>query len=526
MTDEYRVLAPRRNEPAGPPPDTAWTAERLRLLLESITDYAIFMLDTEGRVTTWNVGAERIKGYTAAEIIGQHISRFYTPEDARDGRPQRLLGLARTQGRVEDEGWRVRKDGTRFWADVILSAVRDASGTLVGYSKVTRDLTERRKADEQLRLSEARFRLLVESVKDYAIFMLDPQGYVVTWNAGAERLKGYRAEEIIGQRFTRFYPEEEALSGRCDRKLEVALREGRFEEEGWRIRKDGSRFWANVLITAIKDSTGQHLGFTKVTRDLTERRQLEEERLRLAHAEEALRLRDEFLSIASHELKTPLTALQLQLQSLHERVERLDARTATKVDRASRSSERLADLIEALMDVSRIATGRFELHPRSFDLVEAARDTVEHLREAATRAGCELSLKTEGTLPGTWDRLRIEQVLTNLLSNAIKYAAKAPIEVSLLREGETAILEVRDRGPGIPEEALPRIFERFERAAEMRNYGGLGLGLYVVREIVKAHNGMVTVHNLPAGGACFTVRLPLTPSTGQQQEPTKPGALH
>ncbi|MDY7227811.1 PAS domain S-box protein [Hyalangium rubrum] len=500
--------------------------QRFRLLLGSIRDYVIFMLDTEGRVSTWNAVAEHTKGYRAEEIIGQHFSRFYTPEDRLAGRPQRLLRQAVEQGRVEDEGWRLRKDGTRFWADVIISAVRDASGTLRGFSKVTRDLTERRRAQEQLRVSEERFRLLISGVKDYAIFMLDPRGYVVTWNEGAERINGYRAEEIIGQRFTRFYPEEEILAGKCDRELEVALREGRFEEEGWRLRKDGTRFWASVVITAIHDSAGRHSGFAKVTRDLTERRKLEEERVRVAQAQEALRLRDEFLSIASHELKTPLTALQLQLHSLRDRVEALDARVVSKVDRAARSSERLSALIEALLDVSRIATGRFELNPQRFDLSEAVREAGERLREAATQAGCELLVKVPESLSGKWDRLRVEQVLTNLLSNAIKYAANAPIEVSLVQEEDTAVLEVSDRGPGIPEADLSRIFERFERAAEVRHYGGLGLGLYVVREIVKAHDGMVTAHNRPGGGACFTIRLPLAPSERAQEEPPKPGALH
>jgi PAS domain S-box-containing protein len=493
--------------------------ERLRLLVESIKDYAVFMLEPTGHVATWNPGAERFKGYRAEEIIGQHISRFYEPEDVRRGKPQALLREAMEHGRVEDEGWRVRKDGSRFWADVVISAVRDPSGRLRGFSKVTRDLTERRQAEERIRQSEKRFRILIDQVKDYAIFMLDPAGHVVTWNKGAEHLKGYRPEEIIGESISRFYAAEDAQGGKAERELATALREGRFEEEGWRVRKDGSRFWANVILTPLYDDTGQHVGFTKVTRDLTERRKLEEERLRVAQVQESLRLRDEFLSIASHELKTPLTALQLQLQSMRERVEALDGRTAIKLDRASRSSERLADLIEALLDVSRISTGRLELSPQPFDLAEATHELVERLRDSAAKAGCELSLRAEASMPGTWDRLRIEQVLLNLVGNAIKYAAGAPIEVSLAREGETAVLEVRDRGPGIPEEALPRIFDRFERAAEMRHYGGLGLGLYIVREIIKAHDGMVTVRNLPDGGACFTVRLPMLPVISPEEHP-------
>lgn len=520
--------------PALPPAETqvdaqkrVWAAEeRARMIIESVRDYAIFMLDPQGIITSWNTGAERIKGYTAQEIIGQSFSRFYTPEDLQRGLPKQLLSKAAEEGRIESEGWRVRKDGTRFWADVIITAMRSSSGALVGFSKVTRDLTERRRTEEQLRLSEERFRLLIEGVKDYAIFMLDPEGRILTWNAGAERMKGYRPEEIIGQSFKRFYPEEDIRAGKCERELEVAAREGRYEEEGWRLRKDGSRFWASVVLTALRDPEGRHLGFTKVTRDLSERRKMEEERLRLAHAEESVRLRDEFLSIASHELKTPLTALQLQLHSLRDRLEKFEPKLASRLDRATRSGERLGDLVESLLDVSRIATGRFDLHPQRFDLAEMVREISERLRDAATKARCELTVRADQELAGTWDRLRLEQVLNNLLSNAIKYAAETPIQVSLHQEGETAVLEVSDKGPGIPQEALPRIFERFERASEMRHYGGLGLGLYVVREIIKAHNGMVTVRNLPEGGACFTVRLPIHSGASAQEQTAQTEEMH
>jgi PAS domain S-box-containing protein len=518
MTDESRAPAPSRAETRGETQQRALDAEeRARLLIDSVRDYAIFMLDPQGIITSWNPGAERIKGYTPQEIIGQPFTRFYTREDVQRGRPQALLRAATEQGHIEDEGWRVRKDGSRFWADVIISAIRDASGKLIGFSKVTRDLTERRRAEEQLRQSEERFRLLVEGVADYAMFMIDPQGIITSWNPGAQRIKGYTPEEIIGQSFHRFYPEEEVLAGKCELELEVALREGRFEEEGWRVRKDGSRFWANVIITPLRDSTGKHIGFAKVTRDLTDRRNQEEERMRLAHAQEALRLRDEFLSIASHELKTPLTALQLQLQSLRERLEKTEPKLSDKLDRAARSGERLADLIESLLDVSRIATGRFDLNPQSFDLTDALHESLERLRESAARARCELSVTADPAIVGTWDKLRLEQVINNLLSNALKYAAGTPIHVTLRQEGDTAVLEVCDKGPGIPEAALPRIFDRFERAAAMHHYGGLGLGLYVVREIIKAHNGMVSVRNLPEGGACFTVRLPILPSPSAEK---------
>src|SRR5258708_1162311 len=235
--------------------ETHWhqREEPFRLFIESVQDYAMVMLEPNGRVAAWNAGAERTKGYKASEIIGQHFSRFYSEEDVRDGHPQRLLDLALEEGRAEDEGWRVRKDGSKFWARVTITAIRDATGKLIGFGKVTRDLTEHRRAEVALRSSEERSRLFIEAVQDYAIFMLDPEGSVITWNMGAERIKGYKASEIVGQHFSRFYPEEDVRSGKPAWELEVAGREGRYEDEGWRVRKDGSRFWANVIITLAQN---------------------------------------------------------------------------------------------------------------------------------------------------------------------------------------------------------------------------------------------------------------------------------
>ncbi len=252
------------------------TGELHRLAVEGVQDYAIFALDPRGYILSWNAGAERFNGYTADEIIGKHFSIFFPEERIAKGFPEFELREAARTGRFEDEGWRLRKDGTRFWADVVITALRDAGGTLVGFAKVTRDLSERRAAEEALRLSEERFRLLVQSVRDYAIFMLDPEGHIATWNEGAERIKGYRADEIIGRHFSIFYPPERVAEGFPDHELEVAARVGQFEDEDWRVRKDGTRFWANVLITAIRNSEGKLIGFAKVTRDLTERREAEQ----------------------------------------------------------------------------------------------------------------------------------------------------------------------------------------------------------------------------------------------------------
>jgi PAS domain S-box-containing protein len=317
-----------------------------------VQDYAIFALDRTGRILTWSAGAARLKGYARTEVIGQHLSIFYPPEDVKAGKPERELEIAAREGRHEDEGWRVRKDGTRFWANVVITALRDEMGTLVGFAKVTRDLTERRHSSEALRQSEERFRLLVESVRDYAIFMLDPDGHVASWNAGAERIKGYRAEEIVGRHFSIFYPEDKVAEGFPQHELEVAAREGRFEDEGWRIRKDGSRFWANVVITALRNGEGALVGFAKVTRDLTDRRAAEEQARRLA-AEEAAHAeaerRSEELRLLGDQLQNQAIELEQQTeeaQSLAEELEQsneelyqtlIEANQAREAERGARA---------------------------------------------------------------------------------------------------------------------------------------------------------------------------------------------
>jgi len=301
-------------------------------------------------------------------------------------------------------------------------------------------------------------------------------------------------------------------AGKCEHELEVAAREGRFEDEGWRLRKDGSKFWANVVITALRTESGELLGFAKVTRDLSERRRLEQEQLRLGKAEEAIRLRDEFLSLAAHELRTPLTVLQLQLDTLGDRVDESGQRMATKLQRATQSSERLASLVQSLLDASRIATGRFALQLAEFDIVDCAGAIIDVLRPAADRARCALSLEARGPIVGMWDRLRLEQAISNLLVNALKYGAGKPIRVLVRRHGGEVMVEVRDHGPGIPPAELERIFQRFERAASIRNYGGLGLGLYLSQAIADAHGGSVSAANVPDGGARFQITLPLRPS--------------
>src|SRR5579863_2142395 len=420
--------------------DLHQSEERFRLLVESVEDYAIFMLDPDGIVLTWNRGAERFKGYRAVEIIGQHFSRFYPPEALERGFPAHELEVARANGTFEDEGWRVRKDGSLFWANVVITAVRNARGELLGFAKVTRDLTQQRAHEEELRRSEERFRLLIEGVSEYAIFMLDANGRVATWNVGAERIKGYTAREIIGQHFSTFYPRDARESGWPDHELRVAAEKGSFVDNGWRVRKDGTTFWANVTITALRDDTGQLIGYAKLTRDMTEAKRVEavqvtnqqreemldaERSARMA-AQRATRLKDEFLATLSHELRTPLSAIlgwtQVLLRGETARGPEEQRRAIEVIDRNARAQ---VQLIDDLLDLSRIMTGklRLDLQQVSFGSVIGA--AVDSAKPAAEAKGIRLkALLGAGTDIVNADASRLQQVVWNLLTNALKFTPK------------------------------------------------------------------------------------------------------
>jgi len=500
--------------------------DRFRLLVDSVKDYAIFMLDPDGRVLTWNAGAELIKGYSASEIIGEHFSRFYPPE-ARDF-PAYELKVAAAEGRFEDEGWRVRKDGSRFWANVVITALYGSDKALVGFAKVTRDLTDRRESEEQLRHSEERFRLLVEGVNDYAIFMLDVNGNVATWNSGAARIKGYRAEEIVGQHFRKFYPEDALESGWPEHELKVAAAEGRFVDEGWRVRKDGSRFWAHVTITALRDDTGRLRGFAKLTRDLTERKRtealeasgaeretmLEAERNARLLAQRTARIKDEFLATLSHELRTPLNAILGWTQLLRSRgaVEPVDfSRAMEIIERNARAQVRL---IDDLLDLSRIMSGRFRLDVQQVSLLEIVRGALDSIEPTAQTKGVRLeSVLDPKSVIVSGDPARLQQVFWNLLSNAVKFTPKGGrIQVLLQRVNSHIEFSVSDTGIGIPAAFLPHVFERFSQkdSSTHREYGGLGLGLAICKQLVDLHGGSIQAKSMGEGhGATFVVTLPL-----------------
>lgn len=503
--------------------------ERFRLLVESVRDYAIFMLDPSGHVLTWNAGAERFKGYRADEIIGQHFSRFYPPEALANRLPEHELEVAGMTGVFEDEGYRVRKDGSLFWANVVITALRDARGELVGFAKITRDLTQRRNHEEDLRRSEERFRLLVEGVREYAIFMLDPNGIVATWNAGAQRIKGYTAAEIIGRHFSVFYPGDARESGWPDHELREAAAKGSFVDTGWRLRKDGTTFWANVTITALRDDAGDLVGYAKLTRDLTESQRteametanqqqeemLDAERSARMTAQRATRMKDEFLATLSHELRTPLSAILGWTQVLL----RGAARTADEQQRAveviDRNARAQVQLIDDLLDLSRIMAGklRLDLHHVSFStVVEAA---VDSARPAADAKGIRMhAVLSSGKDIVNADGSRLQQVVWNLLTNAIKFTPKGgQVRVVLQRVNSHVELSVSDTGIGIPSSYLPHVFDRFSQrdGSTTRAFGGLGLGLAICKQFVELHGGVITAASDGEGsGATFSVQLPLS----------------
>ncbi|MGA7780111.1 MAG: PAS domain S-box protein [Paraburkholderia sp.] len=491
-------------------------AQRFELLVTSVKDYAIYMLDRDGYVASWNAGAQRFKGYTASEIIGRHFSEFYTAEDRASGVPANALRTAIEQGRFEDEGWRVRKDGTCFWASVVVDPIRDASGELVGFAKITRDISERKQVQEALRKSEEQLRLLIQGVTDYAIYMLSPSGDVSSWNSGAARIKGYEQDEIIGQHFSRFYTEEDRANGLPALTLAIAARDGRVEREGWRVRKDGTRFWANVVVDAIRDDHGTLIGFAKITRDMTERKEAAAtlERVNAAlFQSQKMEAIGQLTGGVAHDFNNLLAVLSNGLQVLLSQSRtHLDAKMLETMQRAI---ERGASLTQQLLSFARQQPLKTEAHDLNA-LIGAFEPMLQRAGNASIRLEFDLG---PGQAPVMVDAARFEAALLNLVVNARDATSEGGTiavgtervelparSVGTLPAGRYIRVWVSDTGTGMSPEVVSRAFEPFFTTKAPGK--GTGLGLSQVYGFIVQSGGEVVIQSTQGVGTTIAIYLP------------------
>jgi PAS domain S-box-containing protein len=485
---------------------------RFRLLVEGVIDYAIYMLDPDGRITNWNAGAKRIKGYEAAEVIGQHFEIFYPQEDRDAGLPAYSLQTAREKGKFEAEGWRVRKDGTKFLASVVIDTLYEG-GELIGFAKITRDITERNKAAEALRESERHFRLLVNGVTDYALYMLDRNGVVTNWNAGGQRIKGYLPEEIIGQHFSRFYSSADQAAGRPARALRLALDNGRYEEEGWRVRKDGTFFWASVIIDPIRDDENRLVGFAKITRDITERRDaqqnMEKMQQQLAQSQKLDAL-GQLTGGVAHDFNNLLMVITGSVNALKKAAEG-DPKALRAVQAIESATQRGAALTGQLLTFAR----RQNVNPQTVEV----RERISSMREILdTGLGSAVELEIEaddGVWPVTVDSAELETALVNLVINArdaMPQGGKVTVQAGNVfiddgvRKGDYVAITVKDTGTGIPQDILEKVFDPFFTTKPIGK--GTGLGLSQVHGFAHQAGGTVAVESELGKGAAFTIYLP------------------
>lgn len=496
--------------------DTAIEAERFQYIITGVADYAICVLSPEGIINSWNSGAERFKGYLAEEILGQHFSCFYTEADRAKGAPEAALKTALEYGKSEDEGWRVRKDGSRFWATVVIDSIRDANGALIGFAKITRDITERKRAASVLYQSEEQFRLLVDSVTDYAIYMLSPSGEISNWNAGAKRIKGYDQEEVIGTHFSRFYTDADREAGVPMKALKEAAMEGRFVSEGWRLRKDGSQFWANVLIHPIRNEEGTLIGYAKVTRDITERREAEKA---LENAQQALFHAQKMEAIGkltggvAHDFNNLLSVIVNGLAVLRMIVR--DDQAVKMLDSMERAANRGSTLTQQLLTFARRQPFKQDKHNIN-RIIKSFEAVLRRTNKSSTLFVVELA---DFLPPVIVDASQFEAALLNLVVNArdaipiggtiaisTEAVELAHHQVKRLPAGRYVKVSVTDNGDGMKPEIIAHVVEPFYTTKPVGK--GTGLGLSQVYGLIQESKGEMVIESEPGVGTCVSLYFP------------------
>ncbi|MCW3054267.1 MAG: hypothetical protein JWN14_3437 [Chthonomonadales bacterium] len=469
-----------------------------RVLIENLRDYSITTLDPQGRYNSWNEGSERLLGYAEAEALGQSSRLIFTTEDRERGVPEEEMRGARENGRAEDDRWHVRKDGSRFWASGIMTPLLDESGALLGYAKVMRDLSARRQAEETLRASEERYRLAVENVQDYAIYHIDPHGVITTWNQGAERIKGYTESEVLGQHFRLFYTEEDIRGGKAEREMEIAAREGRCEDEYWRVRKGGQWFWGNEIITALRTETGELLGFIKISRDLTRRRQAEEERIAAEREASVLAERHRLAQELHDTLAQGFTGIKLQLDAAEEALEDAPTEAKARVLRA-RDIARESQL-EARRTIRALRLYALETRELGVALSHLVQDNT-------TGSEVEAQFQVTGTpypLPAPVES-EIFRIAQEALTNTIRHSGARHLLLELAFTETTVRLRIRDDGRG------------FDPEAE----GHVGFGLQGIRERVNRLGGSLVLLSAPGQGTELDVTVDTSARSGGQTDTPK-----